>query len=349
MRRPADLHLLAGAVGLSAAGDMLALLTLALAVFDLTGSGPAVAAFFAATMLPTVALAPVAGLVADRVESTRVLAVASLAQAAVAVALAFAVDGLPAILALTVLLAAGSAVSAPAEFALVPVVAGRPGLTRANGVMEAARYAGFALGPLAAAALMAVGDARLALLANAASFVGIAVAAALLRARRPPAARDRSDGAPPDRARDGAAALLADPVVRPTIVAAVAALAVISAVHTLEVFYVKEVLEAGDAVYALLTMAWMAAMIAGATVLAPRVPARVLAPAALVALAVQGAGMAAQTTWAIVPAAFAGYLVGGLGHGVKNTLLRTLVQRRVPAGLHGRAFAAYSAARNAAE
>ena len=36
-------------------------------------------------------------------------------------------------------------------------------------------------------------------------------------------------------------------------------------------------------------------------------------------------------------------------HGVKNTLLRVVIQRRVPGRLHGRAFAAYSAARNAAE
>lgn len=50
-----------------------------------------------------------------------------------------------------------------------------------------------------------------------------------------------------------------------------------------------------------------------------------------------------------LPVAFAGYAVGGLGHGVKNTLLRLTIQQRVPGRLHGRAFAAYSAARNAAE
>ena len=47
--------------------------------------------------------------------------------------------------------------------------------------------------------------------------------------------------------------------------------------------------------------------------------------------------------------AMAGYFVGGIGHGVKNVLLRTLIQERVPAEAHGRAFAAYSAARNTAE
>jgi hypothetical protein len=93
----------------------------------------------------------------------------------------------------------------------------------------------------------------------------------------------------------------------------------------------------------------MVGMVCGATAVARRVPARLAAGAALVALAAQGAGMGIQTTWAILPLAFAGYLLGGLGHGVKNVLLRTLIAARVPDAFHGRAFAAYNAARNAAE
>jgi hypothetical protein len=93
----------------------------------------------------------------------------------------------------------------------------------------------------------------------------------------------------------------------------------------------------------------MAGMVCGATALARRVPAGLLAAAALVALAVQGAGMGVQTAWAILPVAFAGYLVGGIGHGVKNVLLRALISVRVPEAIHGRAFAAYNAARNTAE
>ena len=95
-----DLRLLAGAVLLSSAGDLLALIVLALQVHALTGSGLAVSALFATTLVPVIALAPLAGLVADRFESVRVLVVASLAQAAIAVALAFTHD-LAAILALS--------------------------------------------------------------------------------------------------------------------------------------------------------------------------------------------------------------------------------------------------------
>ena len=73
------------------------------------------------------------------------------------------------------------------------------------------------------------------------------------------------------------------------------------------------------------------------------------AAGALVALAVQGAGMGVQAGWAILPVAVAGYLVGGLGHGVKNVLLRALITARVPDAVLGRAFAAYTPPRNTAE
>jgi MFS family permease len=338
-----DLRLLAGAVFLSAAGDLLALVTLALLVHELTGDPLAVSALFAATVVPVVAAAPAAGQLVDRIETVRLLALSSLLAAGVAVALAFASD-LPAILTLTALLAAAGAVGHPAEFALVPHVSGPGGLARANGVLEAARYAGFAVGPTVAGVIVALGGERLALLVNAGSFLAIAAAAALMRARRPPVESPATD-----RARDGAVHLWRDPVLRVTLLVNVAALLFISGSITIEVFYVEDVLGAGDAAYAAVVGVWMAAMVAGATGLAARLPQRSAATVALLALAVQGAGMAAQTAWAILPAAFAGYAVGGLGHGVKNTLLRIAIQQRVPSPLHGRAYAAYNAARNAAE
>jgi hypothetical protein len=43
------------------------------------------------------------------------------------------------------------------------------------------------------------------------------------------------------------------------------------------------------------------------------------------------------------------WVIGGLGHGTKNVLARTLIQERVPNRLHGRAFAAYNGLRNGAE
>ena len=43
------------------------------------------------------------------------------------------------------------------------------------------------------------------------------------------------------------------------------------------------------------------------------------------------------------------WVIGGAGHGVKNTGFRTLIHQRVDASSHGRAFAAFNGLRNTAE
>src|SRR5262249_34608757 len=69
----------------------------------------------------------------------------------------------------------------------------------------------------------------------------------------------------------------------------------------------------------------------------------------LVAIGVQGAGLGLPTAMLSIPFGAALWFVGGLGHGTKNVLARTLIQERVPGRLHGRAFAAYNGLRNGAE
>src|ERR671937_696658 len=106
-----DRRLLTGAVGLSALGDFLGFIPLALYIQERTGSGIAVAGLFIALWAPSVVLGGPAGLLADRVESRRLLRDVSLAQAAVALVLAFAYGGLLPILALTALLGVGVALA----------------------------------------------------------------------------------------------------------------------------------------------------------------------------------------------------------------------------------------------
>ena len=129
--------------------------------------------------------------------------------------LALTFGGLAATLALTALLGVGVALAQPAEFALVPAVAGRGGVAAANGRIEAARYLGFTLGPVLGGLLAAAGGTRIALLVNAASFLAVALAAQALRARREPsgatARETRTGGPPPAAACPG----LADAVVPP--------------------------------------------------------------------------------------------------------------------------------------
>ena len=170
MGRGRDLNLLVGAVGGSALGDWLALVPLTLYLAETTGSGITIALLYIAFWAPSVVLAGHAGLLADRYDPRRVLFAVSLAQAGVAVGLGF-VSETSAMLGLAALLGIGFAVAQPAEFELVPRVAGEARLALANARVETARYTGFALGPVIGGLLAAAGGLQVAMLVNAATFL----------------------------------------------------------------------------------------------------------------------------------------------------------------------------------
>src|SRR4051812_43690582 len=151
-----DLRLLVTAVGLSSLGDNVALVPLAVLVQERGGSGAAVAGLFVALWLPAALLAGPAGLLADRVDPRRVLAATALVAAAACAVMPLA-GGLGAVLALVAVLGCANAFAQPAEFALLPAVAGGRDLVRANGQVEFARYAGAILGPVAGGLLAAEG------------------------------------------------------------------------------------------------------------------------------------------------------------------------------------------------
>ncbi len=341
-----DLRILVAAVGLSTLGDHAALTALLLIVHEATGSALLVAGLLLGLWGPVVALGGVAGTLVDRVETVRLLALAAGAQAVLAGTMA--ILGEPIVLVLMVpLLGAGIAVAQPAEFALVPAVAGRRSPAVAGGRVETARYAGMALGPLVGGSLAGIGHARGALMLDAATFALVAVAVTLMRARRHPAARDPRTGRP--RARDGVAALARDRVLAITLAGTVASLLVVSATIVALVAFAHDVLDIGAAGYGALVGVWTAGMVAGALAGARCVPPAGYAVAALSAVVVQGLGIlsgaAAAAVWVVV----AGHLVGGAAQGMRNVLVRALIHERIAPALHGRAFAAYNAARNAAE
>ena len=341
-----DLNLLVGAVGLSALGDWLALVPLSLEVQETTGSGMVVALLFVAVWSPAIVLAGPAGLLADRYDTRRVLLLVSLAQALVALGLAF-VSGTAALIGLAALLGVGFAIAQPAEFALVPRVAGESRLAVANGRVETARYVGFTVGPLAGGLLAAAGGIRVAMIVNALTFLAVALAAAVVRCP------DLENCVVPEpaegRAWRGAAYLVQDRVLAVVMAAAFVSLLFMTASVAADVFFAKDYLGIGDAGYGLLLTTWTLGMVLGATFLPKRVASGSIAVVALAAIVVQGVGIAGPTLWLVPAMAFAFFFVGGVAHGTKNVLVRTLIHERVPSNVHGRAFAAYNALRNAAE
>src|SRR5207237_6725057 len=102
-------------------------------------------------------------------------------------------------------------------------------------------------------------------------------------------------------------------------------------------------LRVGDGGYGALMAVWTLGMAVGSMAIARRVAAVGFATTALVAIAVQGAGLALPTLWLAFGFALGAYLLGGLAHGVKNVLVRTLIHTEVPDQLRGSAFAAYNA------
>jgi MFS family permease len=341
--RRRDLPVLAAAIGVSALGDWLALLPLNLELRSMGGSGLTVAALFIAVWSPAAVLAAPAGALADRVDRRRLLVAASIAEAAIAVALAFAGSAAE-ILPLAALLGTVSAVATPAEFSLVPAIVGAGGLRRANGVVETARYAGFIGGPALGGIVAAAGGVRAALLIDAATFAAVAVAGASLRPRPVERAADRS----PSRWRDGITHLFADRALALVMAAAFASLLLMTASAPAEVFYAKDVLRTSDIGFGVWLTAWPLGMALGAALAGRRLGGD-LAAAALGAIMLQGAGLAGSAAVTVLALAVAAFLVGGLAHGAKNVVIRTLLHEHVPEHIHGRAYAAYNGLRNVAE
>jgi MFS family permease len=346
--RSRDLRLLAGAAGISALGDFMAIFPLVLHVQRQTGSAFAVSALIFALWGPVVLAAGVAGAVVDRFENRGILIVVSLGQAAVVSAMLAGIDSLWALLPLMMLLGFGVAVSQAAEFALVPAAAGPDtDAARANGLMETTRSIGFTAGPVVGGALGAAGLLWLALVLNAVSFVVVAAAAVALRARRRPDQGEEAQAS--GRAREGFAFLVRERDMAITLGGAVAALAVFSISATAEPFFVTDSLRAGSLAYGVLLTSWTLGMAAGSAGLAHRVGRAQLAAGGLAAVVLQGFGIAGAALAPLLWVALIGFAFGGVAHGVKNVLLRTLIHERVPDAIRGRAFAAYNGARNGAE
>lgn len=355
--RSKDVRLITLAVGLSAMGDWLALAPLGLHLADSTGSGFALAALMASLWAPSVLLARPAGRLVDRVEARALLICVSLAQAAVAAGLAF-VSGTAAILALTTLIGTGFALAQPAEFALIPAICrSRRGsekpeteLQAANGLVEFARYAGFSLGPALGGLLAAMGSAKLALLANAVTFLAVAAFGLVIRARRMPdrAAAAASPGAEAG-GEGGFGALFADRSLATLMIVAFFSLLFMTSNWAAMPFFATGDLDAGATGYGVLLSCWTLGMAIGALGAAPRVPIGALVTVALGATAVQGAGLGAPAILPFLPLAFLAFFAGGFSHGLKNTLVRTAIGIRVPRQMHGRAFASFNALRNGAE
>jgi MFS family permease len=186
LRQPAFRSLwLAGLV--SEAGDWLLFIALPIVVYRQTGSALGTSFAFLAQLAPAIVLAPLAGRLADRHDRRRVMLIVCGLQALSLLPLLLVGDhtGLPIVYAVIVVQSALSTLFDPAKNALLPTLVGRDQLVSANSLVAlnegVARLVGGPLGGL----LLAAGDLRTIVVADAASYALAAVLIARLpRTRR---------------------------------------------------------------------------------------------------------------------------------------------------------------------
>src|SRR5215204_2770181 len=140
-------------------GEAIALVAMPLLVYGLTGSAELLSLIFILQLLPRVVLAPIAGIIADRLDRRRIILGADLTRA-VLVALLLFTDNAWQVALLATLVAVGSAVARPAELAAVPMTVAPGQLVAALSVSQVAASIVRIVGPALAAGVIAAAGPR---------------------------------------------------------------------------------------------------------------------------------------------------------------------------------------------
>ncbi|MET8039606.1 MFS transporter [Micromonospora sp. NPDC005215] len=360
--RWSDVWLAATARGTTICGDFLAATALALALQGAGAGGLAVSGLLLAATLPLVVLAPLAGRLADRVDSRTLLVTIGLLQTVICALLAV-VERPVLVVGLVTLLACGLAVTQPCLAALLPAMVRAADLPRASAISQTAVSLGALGGPVLAGLLVGQFGTRVPLLLDAVTYLALVVAGLLLRTRRggrrPAGAPGQTGpaGAPGQTGPAGAAnpagtavawRLRRDPLMLLMVVSTAVVIAAIGGINVIEVFFIRETLDGSATTFGLVTAAWMAGMLPGAW-FAARVANRLDDDGALVrgVLATLGVCSLMVLLASTVPVAVLLvplWLVGGAANGGQNVFANLLTTRRVPEAVRARAYASYGAA-----
>lgn len=290
--------------------------------------------------VPPVLLAPLAGVVVDRVGPRRVAVAGDLFNAVVALVLTTA-DDLRTLLVLATLHGVGKAFTAPAYATLPSRVVPPEQLFAANALFSAAADLALVLGPVVAAGVIAVAGPDVAFWVDAATYVLAAGTTLPLRPRvvAPPTASTS--------ARADVLELLA--VVRDRRISPLFALGfslwlAFGTFLVLEPVFVRDVLQAPVTTFALLQTAFGVGLVVTGFLL-PRVAHRLASVSAMsVVMALAGLAALCYAGTNVVPVAFAGSLLWGGCVALFSAPSRTLLMRRTPESAHGRALGAWQAA-----
>lgn len=233
-------------------GDWLGIIALNLYVFDLTRSATALAGLLAVESIPALLVSPLAGVIVDRLSRRRVMMIANLV-AALMFALLPLMTSLWQIYILALLWRVTISFMEPAERSLIPDLVGKDKVLAANSGLSVINHLTLIIGPAIAGFLVASASAAVAFWADAVSFLIAIFFIYRISGELP---RTRLDGARRsgwfDELKVGLRYAFDNQALRVLLVTTFVAAFAGAALVTIEVVYVKEVLNGGDVGYGLL-------------------------------------------------------------------------------------------------
>jgi MFS family permease len=322
-------------------GDEVALVALTLRLQADRARPYEVALLLAAGSIPLLFLSRPVGRLVDSRDSRHLLVGAGVLEVACTVPLVF-VHSVVVIVPLVAVLGAAASVAAATWSALVPRIVGEDHVAEAISAQQSLNALVLVGAPAVGGLLAGAFGTGLPLAVDAASFVVVTVAAALVSTRRIPAALG-SDGRHA-QARGGFEILRTDPVLAPLVIGLVVLVLLVGMVDVVLVFLVRATLHAGGGWYGIAETAWIAGIVAGSLG-----AGRLSTERAQTWATIAGAGVtcAALATFAVVPAVWMLVplsVLGGTGNGYANVCFGTLIVRRTPDAERGRVSAGANAA-----
>jgi MFS family permease len=337
---------LGGAYAISRIGDMLAIVALAVIVYDRTRSTYATTALFIALEFLPALVGPGLAARVDRLPVGRLLPILYLVEAALFAALAalthsFTLVPFLALVALDGVL--GVVARAVCRGAVAGVLEPAGELREGMALLNLAVAPSMAIGGVVGAALVTGLSADIALLVNAGSFAFGALLVGTARALPRLSAEDDDVG---EGWRERLAATVryvrGRRLVSALLVGQAAALVFFAMTEPIEVAYTRDALGAGAGGYGALIAAWGAGVVAG-SVLYTWVGSSRLAATALVSTALQGVAYLALAGVGTIELACAVAVVGGAANGAQLVAIGTALQEAIEPEQQVRVMSVYEA------
>lgn len=319
-------------------GDTFHYIALVVLLFQLTGSGAALAGLALAQITVTLAIGPMAGVIVDRFDRRLVMIVADLTRAVLAAALAFITDA-PLAIGLAALMAAAGVPFNPAARALLPSLVEEDALLAANTVGHSTEQATQIIASVGAGGLLLAFGPTPAFLFNAATFLF----SVLMLLRLPPRLRAEESAASESaggfwaEARAGLRYARNDTFVGPLLlVQGVASFATGGTSALLVVLASRHLrLQPGE-------FSWLLLAIGVGALVGPYLLPRLLGPDARLLFwpyIWRGIGDVLIALFTPLPVALAILFAYGVGTATGAVTYSTVLQRRIPDAVRGRAFA----------